>query len=232
MIKKWLNIGLIVTLLSSIVPCALLAQESVDQMLQIMSRLEAIETENRELRGKLEESQHELATLTQQMNTLKADVDHRLNAAEGSAMPPLPMSATPLQEGGIKDGLSASTPEQEYEKARSFLEQGDYEAAEKSFAAFVTAHPEDKLAGSAQYWLGVTFFVRNDYQKAVAAFAKGYKNYPKSPKAAENLLKLAKSLKALDRKADACTTLDQLISEYPQSLTNEVGQERKELNCK
>lgn len=94
------------------------------------------------------------------------------------------------------------------------------------------SHPKDKQAGAAQYWLGVTYFVRGAHEKAVAAFAKGYKNYPKSPKAADNLLKLAKSLAALDRKADACTTLDQLISEHPKSFVKEVGSERKKLNCK
>jgi len=223
-------IGLTTTLLSPIAPHTLLAEENSQQLIELINRVGVIEAENRELRGKLEETQHELSALTQQMDTLKADVDYRLGATEGGTMlPPLPPA--PLEEQSNASPLPSS-PKQEYEKARAFLEQGDYEAAEKSFAAFVTTYPKDKLAGSAQYWLGVTFLVRGQHEKAVGAFAKGYKNYPKSPKAAENLLKLAKSLKALDRKADACTTLEQLMTEYPQSLTNEVGNERKELNCR
>lgn len=233
MTKKWLMICLTATLLSPIAGFSLRAEESSDQLMQFMNRLGALEEENRELRGKIEETQHEISTLTQQMNTLKADVDYRLNTAENNIQPlPLPSSTPPSLEEENKASLSSSSPEQEYEKARAFLEQGDYEAAEQSFASFVSSHPKEKLAGSAQYWLGVTFLVRGQHEKAVGAFAKGYKNYPKSPKAAENLLKLAKSLKALDRKADACTTLEQLMTEYPQSLTNEVGNERKELNCK
>ena len=233
MTKKWLFISLIITL-SPMLASSLFAQEdNSDQLMQLMSRVGAIEAENRELRGKLEETQHQLTTLNQQMDTLKADVDYRLNATESDAMPlPLPAPIIPPLENENKTSPSSSNGEQEYEKARTFLEQGDYEAAEQSFAAFVASHPKDKLAGSAQYWLGVTFLVRGQHEKAVAAFAKGYKNYPKSPKAAENLLKLAKSLKALDRKADACTTLEQLSAEYPQSFAKEVGSERKELNCK
>lgn len=233
MTKKWLFLCLTATTFISHVPSDLLAEESSEQLLQLIARVGAMEEENRELRGKLEETQHQLTTLNQQMDTLKADVDYRLNTADNDAMPlPLPAPKIPPLEGETKTGTPSSSAEQEYERARTFLEQGDYEAAEQSFAAFVAAHPKDKFAGSAQYWLGVTFLVRGQHDKAVAAFAKGYKNYPKSPKAADNLLKLAKSLKALDRKADACTTLDQLIAEHPQSFAKEVGSERKELNCK
>lgn len=225
-------VALATLFLNTLSPLYAEEEESPAQMIQLMRRMGEIEAENRELRGKLEETQHQLSTLNQQMDTLSADIDYRLNNPESGSMPlPLPPSQPPVV-GENKNSIGTSDAEQEYEKARAFLEQGDYEAAEKAFAAFVASHPKDKSAGAAQYWLGVTYFVRGDHEKAVSAFAKGYKNYPKSPKAADNLLKLAKSLNALNRTADACTTLDQLTSEYPQSLVKEVGNERKKLNCK
>jgi tol-pal system protein YbgF len=232
MTKTWLFLGLTAT--SLITSPALHAEVSSEQALQLLERIGAIEEENRELRGQNEEMQHQLTTLTQDFNTLKSDVDYRLNTPESetTAAPPLPLAnASPPVEDSKTSAIS-SNADQEYEKARTFLEQGDYDAAEQSFAAFVSSHPKDKLAGPAQYWLGVTFFVRGQHEKAVAAFAKGYKSYPKAPKAAENLLKLAKSLKALGRNADACMTLDQLMADFPQSLADEVGSERKELKCK
>ncbi|MBA3814088.1 MAG: tol-pal system protein YbgF [Alphaproteobacteria bacterium] len=207
-----------------------IAETTSDPLARLMSRIGKIEEENRELRGQLEETQHQLTTLSKQMDTLSADVDYRLNNPDSdSSALPLPTAEGPRIE---KVPSSGSNPDQEYEKARAFLEQGDYEAAERAFAAFVASHPKEKHAGAAQYWLGVTHFVRGDHEKAVTAFAKGYKNYPKSEKASDNLLKLAKSLAALDRKADACTTLDQLSSEYHQFSSSDVGNERKKLNCK
>lgn len=233
--QKHLIWGLTFTFLTFGAPSLVSAQEEDHsaQMVQLMSRISAIEAENRELRGRLEETQHQLAALNKQVDTLSMDVDYRLNNPEsGSAMPlPLPPSHPPIEDEH-KSPLSPSDGGSEYEKARAFLEQGDYEAAERAFAAFVAAHPKDKQAGAAQYWLGVTFFVRGEHEKAVTAFAKGYKNYPKSPKAADNLLKLAKSLSALDRKADACTTLDQLTSEYPKFSPKDVSKERNMLKCK
>ncbi len=214
------------------------AEENPALVVDLINRVGAVEAENRELRGQLEEARHELSNLTQRMETLSADVDYRLNNSDsGTHLPPHssaslpPSSAAPLPLGGMASS-SPSTVTEEYEKARSLLEQGDYAAAEHAFSAFLAAHAKDDLAGAAQYWLGVTFFVRGDHEKAASAFAKGYKTYPKSSKASDNLLKLAKSLAALDRKADACTALEQLASEHPKSHVGEVSSERKKLGCK
>lgn len=221
-------------------PPSLRAQENPALVVDLINRVGAVEAENRELRGQLEEARHEITSLTQRMETLSADVDYRLsNPDSGASLPPQssaslpPSSVASLPLG--KEGVTSSPPStatEEYEKARSLLEQGDYGAAEHAFSAFLAAHPTDDLAGAAQYWLGVTFFVRGDHEKAASAFAKGYKTYPKSSKAPDNLLKLAKSLAALDRKADACTALEQLASEHPKFHVGEISSERNKLQCK
>ncbi len=126
---------------------------------------------------------------------------------------------------------ATSAPNDKYVKARAFLEQGDYIAAEHAFSSFLKAHPKDDNAGAAQYWLGVTFFVRGDHEKAAGEFARGYKNYPKSKKAPDTLLKLAKSLHSLNRKNDACSALDQLGSQFPKAYVKEVASQRKKWKC-
>jgi tol-pal system protein YbgF len=73
------------------------------------------------------------------------------------------------------------------------LKQADYPAAEVALKAFVEQHPNDPMAGNAQYWLGETFYTRGRYAEAATAFAEGYKRWPKSSKAADELLKLGMS---------------------------------------
>ncbi|MBS0271601.1 MAG: tol-pal system protein YbgF [Proteobacteria bacterium] len=223
---------------TSILTTSLHAEDNPALLVDLINRVGAIEAENRELRGQLEEARHEVSQLTQRMETLSADVDYRLsnpdsggaNSTQASLSPSsVATDAKPVTEAAPP----ASSSKEAYEKARSLLEQGDYAAAEHAFAAFVSAYSKDELAGAAQYWLGVTFFVRGEHEKATAAFAKGYKNYPKSSKAADNLLKLAKSLGALDRKSDACTALDQLAAEHSKfSRSDEVSTLRKNYSCK
>jgi len=125
--------------------------------------------------------------------------------------------------------LPEGSPQDQYSYARQFLLKRDFESAETALAAFVGAHPEDPLAGNAQYWLGETFYVRGDYQTAARTFAEGFQRYPDSGKAPDNLLKLGMSLSRLKLKDDACITLKKLRVEYPEAPTSIVQRADREI---
>ncbi len=134
-------------------------------------------------------------------------------------------------EGALPNGSA----KEQYEYISSLLGQANYVAAEKALSAFLAAHPDDALAGNAQYWLGETYYVRNEFAKAAGVFAKGYQKYPKSGKAAANVLKLGLSLARLERNQDACTAFGRLASEFPNAagdIKRRAAQERKQLGCK
>jgi len=136
---------------------------------------------------------------------------------------------------GDASGLPPGTAQERYNYARSFLMRRDFAGAEKSLRAFVETYPEDELAGNAQYWLGETFYVRDDFGSAARAFADGFQRYPSSSKAPDNLLKLGMSLAALERTEDACITLKKLANEYPKAPANIMKRaetERTRLKCK
>lgn len=129
-------------------------------------------------------------------------------------------AAVTLPEGSTQD---------QYSYARQFLLKRDFDSAEQALSAFVGAHPEDPLAGNAQYWLGETFYVRGDYQTAARTFAEGFQRYPDSAKAPDNLLKLGMSLSQLNLKDDACITLKKLRVEYPEAPTSIVQRADREI---
>ena len=90
------------------------------------------------------------------------------------------------------------------------------------------------MASNARYWLAETYYVENDYEDAAREFAVAYKKDPKGSKAQDNLLKLALSLKGLDRDKDACVALAQLDKEF--GITNSAvvqrgAKERATLAC-
>ncbi len=132
--------------------------------------------------------------------------------------------------GGL---ASASAPEQ-YNAAFGLLKEPDYPAAEEALKSFVTKHPKDALAGSAQYWLGETYYARGRYAEAASAFAEGYKNYPKGAKAADDLLKLGMSLARANQKQSACVAFAQLDHDFPNSgssIKEHSVAEKKRLGC-
>ena len=144
-----------------------------------------------------------------------------------------------LQPGGQQAAapgyaLAGETPEEQYRHAFGLLSQANYGEAELALRTFVELNPQDPLAGNAKYWLGETFYVRQDYQQAAVTFAEAYQEYPNSGKAPDNLLKLGMSLSALGSKPDACGTFIELLKRYPKAAATVIQrakQERQRLAC-
>ena len=90
--------------------------------------------------------------------------------------------------------------EEQYDFAVSFMKIGDYETAEFALKEFIDKNKDHDLAGSAQYWYGETFRIRQLYSDAATAYLDGYQNYPKSKKAPDNLLKLGITMVQLGEK--------------------------------
>ena len=143
--------------------------------------------------------------------------------------------ASPVSTSGVAEvALPEGSVEEQYNYARSFLMQRDFGKAEVALEAFVEQNPESPLAGNAQYWLGETYYVRDDFIRAARTFAEGYQTYPDSSKAPDNLLKLGLSLVNLERTEDACLTLSKLRSEYPEAPANILQRAQREygrLSC-
>jgi len=121
-----------------------------------------------------------------------------------------------------------------YEQAFSYLRDRNYDQAEVVFQDFLTRYPEHDLAANAQYWLGESYYVRNDFEKAARVFAEAYQKYPKGPKGPDNLLKLGMALTGLGKKEDACLTYAQLQKEYPNGaipVMMRAEQEMEKLAC-
>ena len=150
---------------------------------------------------------------------------------------PLPPGAKVLgTETNLTSDLdfSDSDPTASYERAFSFLRERNYDNAEVSFNSFLKSYPDHELAANAKYWLGETFYVRNDYERAAREFAEAYQKYPKGPKGPDNLLKLGMSLAGLQKIEDACVAFAQLKKEYPsgsQPILVRAEKEIEKLGC-
>ena len=151
-------------------------------------------------------------------------------------LPPIPaaVGAAPAPPAGGASSVAGETPRQAYDSAYQLLLQQDYGAAETAFDDFLKRYPNDQLAGSAQFWLGESHFVRGQYKAAASAFLKGYQTYGRSSKAPDSLLKLAMSLGRLGQKDAACSSLAELGQRYPQATADVKSRavaERQRTGC-
>ena len=130
--------------------------------------------------------------------------------------------------------LPKTDPNEQYNFATSLLKQGDYTTAERALREFVMDNPEHNLAGNAQYWYAETFRIRQLYTDAASAYLEGYQKYPKSEKAAINLLKLGVSLVQIGEKDQGCLMIKGVKKEYPkakQSVLQKAKYEEKKFDC-
>ena len=131
--------------------------------------------------------------------------------------------------------LPDKKPNEQYEFAVSFMKIGDYETAEVALKEFIEKNKDHDLAGSAQYWYGETFRIRQLYSDAATAYLDGYQNYPKSSKAPDNLLKLGITMVQLGEKDQGCKMISGLKKEYPKaskSVLQKAQYEQKKFKCK
>ena len=131
--------------------------------------------------------------------------------------------------------LPDKPPKEQYEFAVSFMKIGDYETAEFALKEFIEKNKDHDLAGSAQYWYGETFRIRQLYSDAATAYLDGYQNYPKSKKAPDNLLKLGITMVQLGEKDQGCKMISGLKKEYPKaskSVLQKAQYEQKKFKCK
>ena len=130
--------------------------------------------------------------------------------------------------------LPAGTPREQYDFAFEVLRSHDYQGAEAAFTAFLEQNATDPLAGNAQYWLGESYYVQKRFEEAAVAFAAGYQNYPTGSKAPDNLLKLAMSLGAIGKTAQACVAFKQFTGQFPgapENLHKRARSEERKLGC-
>ena len=130
--------------------------------------------------------------------------------------------------------LPNKPPVEQYEFAVSFMKIGDYETAEFALREFIDKNKDHDLAGSAQYWYGETFRIRQLYSDAATAYLDGYQNYPKSKKAPDNLLKLGITMVQLGEKDQGCKMISGIKKEYPKankSVLQKAQYEQKKFKC-
>ncbi len=194
-------------------------------------RLSQIETEIRQLTGRIEEGNFQIDKLKQTIETMARDYEFRLKTLEKTG------SASSMDEKSSFDdnisnqnrntvaeqeNLPQGSEQDQYSYAQKLVTMGQYDKAETALGEFIKRYPNSDLAGNAQYWLGQTYYVRKDYTKATRAFLEGYNNYPKSQKAPAFLLKIGMSLFAMGEKTDACDAYRELGSRFPDSSENKT----------
>lgn len=228
--------------------------DSSDAQLKIGQMDEVFRTTS----GRIEELEYRIKTLEDRIEMINKDMDIRFRMLEerngisstapvssyqAPAQPMQQVSSQPVSSPfkaedkvvPISEAISSSNVDTLYQRGLEAVKMKDNQTAISAFSRILSEYPDNKLAGNAQYWLGETYYVQKDYQRAAVAFAKGYEKYKNGSKGADCLLKLGMTMVELKKTPEACAAFVSLPKEFPkatQELKDRAASLAKKNSCR
>ncbi len=120
----------------------------------------------------------------------------------------------------------AAAEQTAYDHAFQALRDGDYAESARRFRAFMAQYPGSTLAPNADYWLGESYYVTQNFQVSLQTFQGLLARYPGSPKAPDALLKVGYCQYELKQWAAARTTLEAVVAKYPNTTVAHLAEGR------
>ena len=216
-------------------------------LVDLATRLDALQHEVQRMLGALEEQTHELERMKKRQKDMYLDIDQRVRQLEQakSASAPTPAmgefvpapsanmapapasSATPSTSSTTATAITGSQDERlAYERAFNFLKDGRYDLAVAAFKTFVKTYPGGSYADNAQYWLAEANYVQRNFKTALIEFDKVVTNFPNSPKRADALLKMGYTYQELGDIDKARMSLNNVVMNYPNSTAASLAKKR------
>jgi tol-pal system protein YbgF len=200
-----------------------------------LQRMDTIEAELARLTARTEEVELKLNRVVSDGTNRIGDIEYRLcEATEGCD--PTTLGSTPTLGGDtggavapVADaGVGAATAtggaelavaeQQDFDRAKEVLGQGDFPGAAALFATYAQSYPGGPLVPEAHYLRGEALTKQGDTANAARAYLDAFSAAPEGPLAGDALLKLGEGLGALGQVPEACVTLGEVSTRFPGSM--------------
>jgi tol-pal system protein YbgF len=129
----------------------------------------------------------------------------------------------PTELKGVSTGMGDL-----YKEAYETLHRGDLEGARRKFEGFLKQYPNTELSDNAQFWIGETYYLKKDFERAILEYEKAIVKYPEGDKIPAALLKQALAFFELGDKTNARNLFKRVIEKYPHSEQAELANKKLE----
>lgn len=202
-----------------------------------LTRMDTIEAELARLNARTEEVELKLNRVVSDGTNRIGDIEYRLcEATEGCD--PATLGATPALGGGTGAATAplaadagaapasdttggaelAVAEQQDFDRAKEVLGQGDFPGAAALFATYAQSYPGGPLIPEAHFLRGEALSKQGDTANAARAYLDAFSARPDGPIAPDALLKLGEGLGALGQVPEACVTLAEVGTRFPGSM--------------
>jgi TolA-binding protein len=207
---------------------------------QLLARVDALEEEVRQLRGRMDVTdnrvQQQGADLGKRIDDLAFQLQNPQAGGAPGGMPPPPQPGMPPASTSPPPGNLAlapppppgapppqappeapvrRTPELAMQEANAALARHDYQTAEQSAREVLGNFRTSPRAYDAQFLLAQALMGQRQYSQAAIAYDDAYNRAHKGAHAQDALVGLADALTAINEKRAACETITKLHTEFP-----------------
>jgi tol-pal system protein YbgF len=144
----------------------------------------------------------------------------------GSVPPTSTLTAPPGAATTHPPVRADGTEQSDYDEALNKLREGAYEEAITRLEGFQRSYPDSPLNGDALYWLGESYYVIRNFERARQTFLTLGSKYPDSKRLPDAMLKLGYIYEEQGDKTKAREVLTKLTQSYPNSAAATHAQRR------
>ncbi len=212
---------------------------SGDLVAQLLSRVDALEEQVRQLRGKVDETQYQVQRQGAELGKRIDDMAFQAQGGQPGGPPPAATpggmpAPTPMAQPPGATGLALApppgpppsqppapaaparrTPELALQEGNAALARRDYATAEQAAREVLSGYRTSPRAYDAQFLLAQALTGQRQFSQAAIAYDDTYNRARKGAHSQDALVGLANSLIAINEKKAACDTLAKLRAEYP-----------------
>jgi tol-pal system protein YbgF len=202
--------------------------------LDLLRKVEFLQQEVQELRGKVEEQNYQISQLKDNQKKLHVDpAQSPVGVSSESSGVTIDSSDMPLHPAGPVNSSTLGAAhdvgmaeEKAYQQAYHLLQNKNFNDAQLAFKSLIKSFPTGKYIPNAHYWLGEIYMAKGDLSLAYESFDSVYKLYPQHPKAADCLLKLGYVEYAKGQWKRSQELLAQVKNQFPGSTSAQLADAR------
>jgi tol-pal system protein YbgF len=195
-----------------------------------LQRLDAMEQELQRLTSRTEELEHRVEQVVADGTRRIGDLEFRLVELEGGDVSKL--GETTTLGGSVKNGPIVAAPQSpapdtengaelavgeraDFDEARQALQEGRNDEAAQRFSSFNETYPGSPLSGEANFLRGEALAADGETAQAARAYLESFSGNPDGKHAPAALLKLGLALDQLGQRREACVTLTEVGTRFP-----------------
>lgn len=168
---------------------------------QLLEKVDRLQDEIAELRGKNERLQYEFTRFKERITQELGQASSATTAETSPPAQDTPSQASTATATRVNDrevmgdkkfNIESSQSEYEmYRNAMESLQSGDYVQLRKALSDFLARYSKGKYAANAKYWIAETYYVSEDHRKAQDYYKRVIKEHKNHPRREDAMLKIA-----------------------------------------